>query len=66
MNTVMTIGETAAYLRLSENSIYRLVQDGTLPAARIGRTWRVSREALDQWLTERMLDNLPKKEETEC
>jgi excisionase family DNA binding protein len=47
---VMTIDEAAAYLRVHPQTIRRRVKDGTLPGARIGRTWRVRRVDLDRFL----------------
>ncbi len=50
---LMTVPEVAAYLRLNPATIYRLAKEGSLPAFRIGRQWRFSREALDDWLRTR-------------
>ncbi|MCG2767609.1 MAG: helix-turn-helix domain-containing protein [Anaerolineae bacterium] len=45
----MTVREVAAYLRLSEMTVYRLAQEGAIPAAKIGRTWRFRRDLIDEW-----------------
>ena len=47
---IMTIGETAQYLRISQSSLYKLAQDGRVPCQKVGRHWRFRREALDRWL----------------
>ncbi len=47
---IMTVKEVAAYLRMSEAKVYRLVKDGALPVARIGKTWRFRKDLLDRWL----------------
>ena len=50
---IMTIGETAEYLRISMSSLYKLAQDGRIPCQKVGRHWRFRREAIDRWLEER-------------
>lgn len=47
---IMTIGETAAYLRISKSSLYKLAQEGRIPRQKVGRHWRFRREAIDRWL----------------
>ena len=37
---VLTLGEAAAYLRVSEEAVLKLVDEGTLPGQRIGDEWR--------------------------
>jgi len=47
---VLTIREVAQYLRLSEAKIYELARNGTLPAVRIGKSWRFQKELLMEWV----------------
>ena len=48
------VGEAAAYLRLSEKSIYRIVRDDpTFPRVKVGGSVRFPRERLIRWLTAR-------------
>lgn len=47
---IMTIGETAAYLRISKSSLYKLAQEGRIPCQKVGRHWRFRREAIERWL----------------
>lgn len=49
----MTVGEVAAVLRVSNMTVYRLINAGQLPAVRIGRSFRVPEEELDRYLAER-------------
>ena len=42
----------AAILRVSTMTVYRLINAGQLPAARIGRSFRVREEDLDRYLAE--------------
>ncbi|MTI83806.1 MAG: helix-turn-helix domain-containing protein [Firmicutes bacterium] len=49
-NEIMTIGQVAKYLQISEITTYRLVQDGKIPAFKVGRGWRIKREDLNQFI----------------
>jgi excisionase family DNA binding protein len=50
----LTVGEVAAMLRVSTMTVYRLINSGELQAARIGRSFRVRPEDLEQYLSERL------------
>ncbi|MCA9939706.1 MAG: helix-turn-helix domain-containing protein [Anaerolineales bacterium] len=47
---IMTIREVAEYLQLASSTVYKLAQEGVLPARKIGGTWRFSLERLDRWI----------------
>jgi excisionase family DNA binding protein len=47
---VLNPREAAAYLRVNPQTVYRLLNSGALPGAKIGRTWRVRRADLDRFL----------------
>ena len=49
---ILTIREVADYLKVTERTLYRLVQDGTLPAFKVGNSWRFRREDLERWISE--------------
>ena len=44
---VLTVSQVADYLQLSEMTTYKLVQDGKIPAFKIGRSWRVKKGDLE-------------------
>jgi excisionase family DNA binding protein len=46
----LTVAEVAAMMRVSKMTVYRLVHAGELPAARVGRSFRVPREAVRDYL----------------
>jgi excisionase family DNA binding protein len=50
---LLTVAEVAAALRVSTMTVYRLINAGDLPAARIGRSFRVRTEDLDRYLDDR-------------
>ncbi len=45
---LMTVKETAEYLRIPVPTVYYLVQRGQLPAVQIGGRWRIKRSLLDR------------------
>lgn len=47
---VMTISDVAQYLRISEAKVYELARTGTIPALRIGKSWRFQKDLLKQWV----------------
>jgi excisionase family DNA binding protein len=49
----VTVAEVAAQLRVSNMTVYRLVQAGDLPAVRVGRSYRLREEDVDRYLADR-------------
>ncbi len=47
---IMTVNQVAEYFQISEMTTYKLVQDGSIPAFKIGRHWRVKRDDLDEFI----------------
>src|SRR5437588_12803571 len=48
---VLTLGEAAAYLRLPEADVLRLVDEQGLPGRRLANEWRFLKAAIEQWLS---------------
>src|SRR5467141_4867345 len=48
MHNLLTVKETAKYLRILLPTVYYLVQRGQLPAIQIGGRWRIKKNALDK------------------
>ena len=46
----LTVAEVAAMMRVSKMTVYRLVHGGELPAARVGRSLRVPKRAVEDYL----------------
>jgi len=46
----VTVAEVASQLRVSNMTVYRLVQAGQLPAIRVGRSYRIREEDVDKYL----------------
>lgn len=49
---VLTVPEVAETLRVSDDAVYRLCQDGDLDARRVGRRWIIPRRAVLAFLGE--------------
>jgi len=49
-SSVMTPSEAAAYLRVSEEDVVAAITAGELKAKKIGNAYRISKEALDEYL----------------
>ena len=52
---MLTVPETAAAIRCSIELVYKMIANGQIPAARLGRKVMVPRRALNIWL-ERFAD----------
>ena len=46
----LTIAEVASVMRVSKMTVYRLVHNGELPAVRVGRSFRVTQDDVDEYL----------------
>ena len=47
---IMTIGEVAAYFKLSEQIIIKLVKDGEMPSFRIGEHYRIKKSDIGDFI----------------
>lgn len=47
---IMTIEETARFLRRGYRCVLELCHSKSFPAMRIGRAWRINRDGLRRWL----------------
>ncbi len=53
-NEVMTLSETAKYLKLAERTVLRMVHRNGIPCAKVASQWRFLRTVVDDWLITRM------------
>jgi excisionase family DNA binding protein len=49
-NSIMTIGEVADYLKVTERTIYRLAGAKKIPSFKVGGSWRFSKADIDAWI----------------
>ena len=47
----LNVGELSKYLDSSLSTVYKLAQNGEIPAQKLGRQWRFSREKIDEWIS---------------
>ena len=59
---IMDVGEIAKYLGFSTKKIYRLAEEGKIPASRVGRQYRFVKTLIDDWLQEMSLSSLNGRE----
>lgn len=52
---VMDIKSLAFYLGMGKSKIYALIRQKKIPASRIGRQYRFSKDIIDQWLKEKLI-----------
>jgi excisionase family DNA binding protein len=55
---VLTLAEVAAYLKVTERTIYRLAGAKKIPAFKVGGVWRFSRADIDKWIQQQTGDAL--------
>lgn len=47
---LLTVGEVAAIMRVSNMTVYRLIKSGQLPALRVGKNYRIRESDMNQYL----------------
>lgn len=52
---IMDVRQLAQYLRIGKSKIYNLIRHKKIPASRIGRQYRFSKEVIDHWLKEKII-----------
>ena len=49
---ILTVEETCEALRMGYNAVYDLLNEGKLKAYKNGRVWRITKQALIQYVSE--------------
>ncbi len=49
----LKIQQIASYLQISREKVYKLAQQGRIPASKIGGQWRFKKDRIDKWLEEK-------------
>ena len=52
-NHYLTIEQVARRFGVNVTTVYRLVQQGKLPAFKIGKQWRFRESRLEEWVADR-------------
>lgn len=53
---LLTVGEVATLMRVSNMTVYRLIKAGQLSAIRVGKNYRIRRADVERYLSERSTD----------
>jgi len=51
---ILTLEEVAAYLRVSERTVYDWANKGEIPCGKIGTSWRFKRRDIERWVDGRL------------
>ncbi|MCM1567016.1 MAG: helix-turn-helix domain-containing protein [Dehalobacter sp.] len=49
-NEVLDVTQAAELLKIGRSTLLKLVRENVIPAKKVGRQWRFSRQALLEWL----------------
>jgi excisionase family DNA binding protein len=52
---ILNVDEVAAFLKAGKRTVYRLAANGTIPAFKLGGTWRFRRTDLNAWIESRTI-----------
>lgn len=52
----LTVAEVAKIMRVSKMTVYRMVHSGELPAVRVGRSFRVPENAVEDYLRDSFIE----------
>ena len=56
MPKMITVPEVSAALKLSDQTVWRYIKDGKLPARKVGRQWLVVADAVEAMLEPKVAD----------
>ena len=46
----LSVDETAAYLGIKRDTVYKWIAEKQMPAHRMGRLWKFRKEEVDEWV----------------
>ncbi len=52
---LLTVAETAALLKTTKQQVRKMIAQQLIPALKIGREWRISRQYLEDFLRNNMI-----------
>lgn len=55
---IMDIKEVSRYLKIKEQTVYHLAQQGKIPALKIGGQWKIKKEHIDLLFDEILKEKL--------
>ena len=52
---IMNVSELASYIGVSKSKVYKLIKIKKVPASKIGRQYKFSKQVIDAWLKESII-----------
>lgn len=56
-NEILTVDEVTELLYIGKNTAYALLNSGELKGIRIGRSWRIPRESINDFILQKMKES---------
>jgi len=50
LKNLLTVKEVAALLRVSTQTLYKMLEQGQIPAVKVGSQWRFDRDKIQTWI----------------
>ena len=50
VDQIMTVKEVADYLKVNERTVYRMAAANTIPAFKVGGSWRFKQAEIEEWI----------------
>ncbi len=50
MEELLTLEELASYLKISKPTLYKMVENGKIPALKIANRWRFKKDDINRWV----------------
>jgi len=51
---ILNIKEVSEYLKIPVSTLYKLIQNGTVPAVKLGKHWRFMKKDLDNLFNQKL------------
>jgi len=55
---LLTIGEVASFMKISNGTVYQLIYRNNLPAMKIANKWRFKIGQVEKWLTHQQINKI--------
>lgn len=58
---ILTLKDVAEHLKVTEKTIYRLLNEDKIPAFKVGGSWRFKKSQIDEWIESKLNEQSIKK-----
>ncbi len=63
LESLLTVNEVAKLLRLSPQTLYKMLEQGTIPAVKVGCQWRFEQNKIRAWLAEQQSTEMEREKD---